>query len=103
MNNRAKYDREHSKTPKEFLKKSRLTTESIGGGVVYDSKGEFVEYDVALEALKMAREEQQEQPEVDLEKEIDKTISECTDGYNFDWDRFATHFYELGLKARKEE
>lgn len=56
MNNRAKYDREHSKTPKEFLKKSRLTTEPIGGGVVYDGKGELVEYDVALEALKMARE-----------------------------------------------
>lgn len=56
MNNRTKYDREHSKTPKEFLKKSRLTTEPIGGGVVYDDKGELVEYDVALEALKMARE-----------------------------------------------
>lgn len=33
---------------------------------------------------------------VDLEKEIDKTVSECTSGYNFDWDRFARHFYELG-------
>ena len=45
----------------------------------------------------------EEEPEVDLEKEIDKTISECTNGYNFDWDRFARHFYELGLKARKGE
>ena len=46
---------------------------------------------------------QQEQSEVDLEKEIDKTVSECTNGYNFDWDRFAHHFYELGLNTRKEE
>lgn len=57
MNNRAKYDREHSKTPKEFLEKSRLTTEPIGGGVEYDDKGELVEYDVALEALEMCKEE----------------------------------------------
>ena len=45
---------------------------------------------------------QQEQTEVDLEKEIDKTVSECTNGYNFDWDRFAHYFYELGLNARKD-
>lgn len=36
---------------------------------------------------------------VDFEKEIDKTVSECTSGYNFDWDRFARHFYELGRKG----
>lgn len=41
---------------------------------------------------------QREQQEVDLEKEIDKTVNECTDGYNFDWDKFALHFYELGKK-----
>lgn len=39
-------------------------------------------------------------PGVDLEKEIDKTVNECTDGYNFDWDRFARHFYELGKKSK---
>ena len=37
---------------------------------------------------------------VDLEKEIDKTFRECTDdGYNFDWDRFARHFYNLGRNS----
>ena len=41
--------------------------------------------------------------EMDLEKEIDKTVNECTDGYNFDWDKFAKHFYELGKQAKKEE
>lgn len=44
---------------------------------------------------------QQEQPSEDLEKEIDKTFSECTDGYNFDWDRLALHFYELGKQSKK--
>lgn len=38
----------------------------------------------------------EQEPEVNLEKEIDKTVNECTDEYNFDWDKFARHFYELG-------
>lgn len=47
---------------------------------------------------------QQEQPKVDLEKEIDKTSCKCIQSiYSFDLDRFARHFYELGLKARKDE
>lgn len=41
-----------------------------------------------------------QEPEVDLEKEIDKTVNECTDGYNFDWDKFALHFYELGKNSK---
>ena len=39
---------------------------------------------------------------LDLEKEIENTVSECTNGYNFDWDRFARHFYELGAEWMKE-
>ena len=66
---------------------------------------------------------QQEQPEVDLEKEMDKfygmyrdengkTYAIEDDEPCFDWKedelsesdmRFARHFYELGLKARKLE
>ena len=66
---------------------------------------------------------QQEQPEVDLEKEMDKyygmyrdktgkTYDIENDEPCFDWEedelsehemRLARHFYELGLKARKEE
>ena len=53
-----------------------------------------------------------EQPEVDLEKEMEK-FGECWpypasfDGYDKDWvdklaEECAKHFYELGLKARKE-
>lgn len=49
----------------------------------------------------------QEQPEVDLEKEIEK----WTEGYEDDWEEWSTndiistahHFYELGLKAKKGE
>ena len=48
---------------------------------------------------------QQEQPEVDLEKEVDATMKRYS--YNItcreEQIRFARHFYELGLNARKEE
>ena len=53
---------------------------------------------------------QQEQPEVDLEKEISKWLEDgdITDTRFDDYDdsdieRTARHFYELGLNARKEE
>ena len=60
---------------------------------------------------------QQEQPEVDLEKEINIEISKWTcyeeigfgaryDAKPFDGrdiEKIARHFYELGLNARKEE
>lgn len=60
----------------------------------------------------------QEQPEVDLEKEMDSYFNEhfspCVDGTLIsertgmeidgnDYDDIARHFYELGLNARKEE
>ena len=50
---------------------------------------------------------QQEQPEVELEKELDKFYdSPLWERENVSWmtyTRIALHFYELGLKARKEE
>ena len=49
---------------------------------------------------------QQEQPEVDLEKEIDSFFPESyfETAINFeDAENIARHFYELGLNARKEE
>jgi len=57
---------------------------------------------------------QQEKPEVDLEKEIERYTEETIhlpithkrtpmDIMESDWVRCAHHFYELGLKARKEE
>lgn len=57
---------------------------------------------------------QQEQPEVDLEKEIDKEWAKCepidegmglesANIVNEQFNSIALHFYELGLKARKEE
>ena len=48
---------------------------------------------------------QQEQPEVDLEKELQAFL--CNYDYEFDDDApvcdIARHFYELGLNARKEK
>lgn len=72
-----------------------------------------------LEALSIIKSLQQEQPEVDLEKEVKSYIK---DNYTImdevakipeedrmyamredDMRAFAKHFYELGLNARKEE
>ena len=54
---------------------------------------------------------QQERPKVDLEKEIGKFLDEtgapyfwCGDDEQKEWcSVIARHFYELGLKARKED
>jgi hypothetical protein len=47
----------------------------------------------------------QEQPEVDLDGEIDEKWDEfvSSEGEREDFTRIVRHFYELGLKARKEE
>lgn len=41
------------------------------------------------------------QPAMDLEKEIDSIYDKCANQYSFDWNKFARHFYNLGLNARK--
>ena len=51
---------------------------------------------------------QQEQPEVDLEKEIDAYLepikpSQIQEAPFTSMENIARHFYELGFKARKEE
>ena len=55
----------------------------------------------------MATMDEQEQPEVDLEKELDRYLRgefQQTAGGNFNnYIQVARHFYELGVKARKEE
>ena len=63
--------------------------------------------------LKIVDSLQQEQPDVDLEEEIDKVIADYSftktiDSGGFkttilDYAKIAHHFYELGLNARKEE
>lgn len=66
-----------------------------------------------LDTLALIDELQQEQPEADLEEEIDKVIADYSftktiDSGGFkttvlDYAKIARHFYELGLNARKEE
>ena len=53
----------------------------------------------------MATMDEQEQPEVNLEKEIDEQWDRfvSSEGERKDFNAIARHFYELGLKARKEE
>ena len=41
--------------PIEFLNQLRLTTEPIGGGMECCDNGEYVAYDVAVEAIKKAQ------------------------------------------------
>lgn len=65
-------------------------------------------------AIKIAESLQQEQPEVDLEKEIDRFWDSCIKhknerGGNVIWSNklevkvLARHFFDMGLNARKEE
>jgi hypothetical protein len=39
--------------------------------------------------------------DVDLEKEVELWYNEYAGNYKFDWNGFAKHFFELGLKASK--
>lgn len=69
---------------------------------------EYIRADIVGQSL------HQEQPEVDLEKEIDSEWKKCLpidEGMGVEvanihieaFDIIARHFYELGLNARKEE
>ncbi len=68
----------------------------------YDSWGIVPE---ALEEVEGFITSLQQQPEVDLEKEIDEQWDRfvSSEGEREDFNAIARHFYELGLKARKEE
>lgn len=46
---------EKHSNPIEFLNELRQTTEPIGGGMEYCDNGEYVEYNVAVEAVKKAQ------------------------------------------------
>ena len=46
---------EEYSNPIEFLNQLRQTTEPIGGGMEHCDNGEYVEYDVAVEAIRKAK------------------------------------------------
>lgn len=80
----------------------------------FDEVGDYQwHYDQGMvDAYKYIREVvtslQQEQPEVDLEKEMDRffegmPIQEHENIFEDTYHMIARHFYELGLNARKEE
>lgn len=76
----------------------------------YGQSCHIVAYDNILSLIASL---QQEQPEVDLEEEMEKVganwpFPASFDGYAKEWvdglmEECAKHFYELGLNARKEE
>lgn len=51
------YYKEKEKDPIEFLNHLRRTTESIGGGTISDDNGELVDYDAAVVAVDIARQQ----------------------------------------------
>lgn len=78
------------------------------GPKYFKAQGRESAYDALLNTINSF---QQEQPEMDLEKEIQEYIQKLGFGYggwvdglsDEDLKHIARHFYELGLKARKEE
>ena len=103
-------------TAKDVWRNMRLDVYAQASGANY-----FDEYakmfslcdiDEIFEGIGDAEQEQQEQSEMDLEKEIDNFLNEtgapyvwCNDDEQKEWcNTIARHFYELGrLNARKEE
>ena len=80
-----------------------------GGGMKYKGpryykmQGKESAYDALLNIIDSL---QQEQPEVDLKKEIDRELDTRWKGEYLSTSKFresARHFFNLGLNARKEE
>lgn len=90
--------------------KVELDRQKIGYNV--DGK-HSAEYDTCVKVLRIIDSLQQEQPEVDLEKEIDLCWQDWISPSNqssvegvlpkSEFSMYARHFYELGLNARKEK
>lgn len=55
MDYMAQFMSEKYSNPIKFLNKLRQTTEPVGGEMEYCNDGEYVEYDVAVEAVKKAQ------------------------------------------------
>ena len=87
----------------EWLDEWYQGSKELGGDVVMSEK-EFKNWSRGIRNMFEQKPDEVEIPtNLDLEKEIDKTVNECTDGYNFDWDKFAQHFYELGRNSKPAE
>ncbi len=83
--------------PIEFLNQLRQTTEPIGGGMEYSDNGEYVEYDVAVEAIKKAQ------------QQLTDKVCEWIKEHNADYisivpnDHLTNNFYDDLRKAMKGE
>lgn len=87
----------------EIIEKIRKYIENLydGEAPAHDQQCEFEDgYFTGIATISKFLDSLQEETPTDLEEEIDKTVNECTDGYNFDWDKFARHFYELGKNSK---
>lgn len=90
-----------------------IDAEKLKAHIQYLIKKDNYELFDVPELLSFIDSHQQEQPEVDLEKEIDKMWNPC---FNLGWDEYsalsmnhegfvhvARHFFNLGYNVRKEE
>ena len=89
--------------------KNRVIEYLVNKGYPVSTNVEIPTYQETFDMIKNATEyaNQQEQPEVDLEKEIADWIGDEETCKNGKWtfyecDRMIRHFYELGLNARKK-
>ena len=87
---------EKHENPIEFLNQLRQTTEPIGGGMEYCDNGEYVDYDVAIEAVKKAQKQL-------IDKLEDWLANNICNAYNFRGDDISATFMNDCIKAMKGE
>lgn len=96
---------------KAFVERQQKESKSLGALALVGKIAAYIEILSFIESLNeefaIIKDESQvipEQPEVDLEKEIDKESQKLHTAPCYDeLKKFAKYFYELGLNARKEE
>ena len=71
------YWKEKETNPIEFLNHFRCTTEPIGGGTEYDTDGELVSYDAAVDAIDIAKKDSIEKACEWLESALYSTHDNC--------------------------
>lgn len=87
---------ERCSNPIEFLNQLRLTTEPIGGGMERCDNGEYVEYEVAIEAVKKAQQQL-------INKLEDWLANNICNAYNFRGDDISETFMNDCIKAMEGE
>ena len=85
-----------------LIDKDALVAEIDRQKIGYNTDGKHsVEYNTIRKILDII--DTLEVKEVDLEKEVELWYGEYAGNRRFDWNGFAKHFFELGLKLKEKE